>query len=92
MKYLIAVMIALLPNLAVAGAMDRNDCLNGPISFQTGVAGAIDSIDKRVVACFNYSNSIEIENHNDQSRYIQILESRIMMLETRLIKLEQQSH
>ncbi|WP_156390476.1 hypothetical protein [Rhizobium sp. Root1203] len=67
-----------------AGLMDRSDCLNGPTSFYSGVDGALSSLQKRLVACFNYGNEVEVENHNAQAREIGLLHAKIDRLEQQL--------
>ena len=71
-----------------AGIMDASDCKNGPNSYRSGLEGVLDELDKRVVACFNYSQDIEIENHNEQVDSINRLVGRIADLELAVSSLE----
>lgn len=80
--------VVLFSTSAHAGAMDRSDCRNGPYSYSSDVNGALNALDKRVVACFNYSQDIEVENHNIQARSITLLVEQINRLEQRIQALE----
>ena len=88
MRYFLVLMLGLSATSALAGAMDRSDCRNGPYSYSNDVNGALNSLDKRIVACFNYSQDIEIENHNIQARSITLLVEQINRLEQRIQALE----
>ncbi|MBB3313107.1 hypothetical protein FHT78_004895 [Rhizobium sp. BK196] len=83
-------LVLLAAGVSSAGIMDRSDCLNGPTSFGSGVGPVIDSLQKRLVACFNYGNEIEVENHNSQAQQIQMLAKKIDELESRLVTQELQ--
>jgi hypothetical protein len=56
--------------------------------YSDGVNAALNSLQQRLVACFNYGNSIEVENHNSQAQQIQLLANKVDELERRLANQE----
>lgn len=85
---ILALLFASLGSAAQAGFMDQSDCLNGPVSFRSGLEGVLDELSKRVVACFNYSESLNVERHNDQAADLRRLQDEIDRLSTRVQTLE----
>ena len=49
---------------------------------------AIVLVEKRLVACFNYSQEVEVENHNMQADDLRHLRLRLDVLEARVHELE----
>lgn len=77
---------ALLFNSSSAGLLDQTKCTSG--SYYSMPGGELKELDDRIVACFNYSQEIETENHNRQARTIDLLEQRISSLETLIFALD----
>ncbi|WP_333824271.1 hypothetical protein [Pinisolibacter sp.] len=68
-------------NSAKAGFLDESECKNGAFISNSGLSGAISDVDRRVVACFNYQNTILKSVYEEFSSDIAILKSRINLIE-----------
>lgn len=70
--------------VAVAGLMDETECKRGSFT----ISNPYEQLDSRIVACFNYTQEVEINNHNSQERLITYLEQRVSRLESIVESLE----
>ena len=71
-----------------AGLMDERDCLKGPFAMNYDVSSVINRLDSRLVACVNYLQSKQIDNHNRLATAISTLELRLSALENSVSSLE----
>lgn len=88
LRYVLAVAGGLaIATPALGGLMDESDCKYG---FGSGydLADAINKVGKRLVACVNYMQDEEIENHNDQQKLLRDLAQQLQDLEFRVSELE----
>ena len=81
--------VALLMNPTSAGLMDESDCITGPTIYGlSDLSDRLRQLDDRIVACFNYSQEVEVKNHNRQEDTIENLERRVSQLESLVTDLE----
>jgi hypothetical protein len=71
-----------------AGLMDESDCLKGPFALNHDVSSVINRLDSRLVACVNYLQTKQIDNHNRLAEAISTLELRLSTLEGKVSSLE----
>ncbi len=68
--------------------MDEGTCKRGPTMYAFDLADHINAVSTRLVACVNYINDQEIENHNAQQVLLRELAQQIASLEARVSDLE----
>ncbi len=69
--------------LVASAALDKTDCMSGP-----DIKDPLRYLDQRIVACFNYTNDVEVQNFNKLIGYINDHEARLHALEQRTAPFE----
>lgn len=78
----IVVALALLaagPTVSYAGLLDESDCKH--LGVPTDLDDALNRLNKRIIACFNYQQELARQREADYQRTISSLELRIRALE-----------
>ncbi len=85
MSRVIIAIVAFLAGSVVAafGALNREDCISGP-----SIKDPMRYLDQRIVACFNYTNEVEVQNYNKLIGLINDHEARLHALEQRMAPFE----
>lgn len=82
----IILMMTALP--AGSGLMDEGTCKRGATMYGFDLADHINAVSERLVACVNFINDREVENHNNQQKLLRELAQQIASLEARVSELE----
>lgn len=71
-----------------ASFMDESNCLRGTSGIAFDMSDAINNVDSRLVACVNYLQTKQIDNHNELAQAIRTLEVNLSTLEVKISTLE----
>ncbi|MER8423386.1 hypothetical protein [Mesorhizobium sp. M1403] len=74
---------------AGSSLFDKSTCMQGASRIARDLADHINGVSERLVACVNYINDKEVENHNSQQELLRELAQQIAALEIRVSELEQ---
>lgn len=73
---------------SASGFMDEGTCKRSATMYGFDLADHVNAVSERLVACVNFINDREVENHNAQQDLLRELAGQIASLEARVSDLE----